>query len=557
MGLTKAEDSPGLSLELDSSKAHYSPGDTISGRVVLNTADEVGIGKVVVSFWGRAKSRIIQQHGQAVTYHRGRTQFFKQELVLYEGQYTHKAGTFSWPFEFVVPEQADPASILGGEKWKPKNHFRGTADENSLDLTLPASCYHGRHMFGRHAECFIEYILDVTLIEPDGLHHIRGPQSKVSTRPITFHPLSTPEPIQNYNFVTDQRLFTISTLKLLPEHAGTSLGFRDRARSIFQRDSLPKFSFSIAVQAPSIIQLMHPDPIPFLITATPDLSPGLTTIDTSMSLPAVTLKAAKIELKTYVRCRAAGTFSDSKTYEIPILSYQTLNQPLTMVRGMIASAEATLNLGQLVDLRLANAKLGSRLEAPLTPNFTTYNVSRSYQLLWELEIECADKTEKFSSVKNGPECTILLPPATVRMDSIPDNNMLLGADLSQAMTAMSAESTGSGSSSGFWNRRSHEGKESGKEKSGMGNPIVSHVEAGAGAGALNLESKGKSKAQEAAEERALARLGEIESAYQRRQNNPGNPTDAAEDTPRVDDASNQPAIITVTDTDQQLPRYRP
>ncbi|ETI20148.1 hypothetical protein G647_08182 [Cladophialophora carrionii CBS 160.54] len=557
MGLTKAEDSPGLSLELDSYKAHYSPGDTISGRVVLNTADEVGIGKVVVSFWGRAKSRIIQQHGQAVTYHRGRTQFFKQELVLYEGQYTHKAGTFSWPFEFVVPEQADPASILAGEKWKPKDHFRGTADVNDLELTLPASCYHSRHMFGRHAECFIEYVLDVTLVEPEGLHHIRGPQSKVSTRPIIFHPLSTPEPIQNYNFVTDQRLFTISTLKLLPEHAGTSLGLRDRARSIFQRDSLPKFSFSLAVQAPSIIQLMHPDPIPFLITATPDLSPGLTTIDTSTSLPTVTLKAAKIELKTYIRCRAAGTFSDSKTYEIPMLSYKTLNQPLTMVRGRATAAEATLNLGQLVDLRLANAKLGSRLEAPLTPNFTTYNVSRSYHLLWELEIECADKTEKFSSVKNGPECTVILPPATVRIDSVLDTNMLLGADLSQAMTGTSAESTGSGSSSGFWHRRSHEGKESSKEKSGIGRPVTSN--GGGEAGAFDLDSKGKSKAQEAAEERALARLGEIESAYQRRHQDSRNTPvdDAAENMPRGEALPTQPAIITVTDTEQQLPRYKP
>ncbi|KAJ9603193.1 hypothetical protein H2200_012488 [Cladophialophora chaetospira] len=557
MGLTKTENSPGLSFDFDKSQTHYSPGDTISGRVVLNTADDVALGKVVVSFWGRAKSRIIQQHGQAVTYHRGRTQFFNQELVLYEGHYTHKPDTWSWPFEFTVPEQADPASILSGEKWKPKDHFRSTADEKNLDLTLPASCYHSRHMFGRHAECFIEYVLDVTLVEPGGLHKIRGPQSKVSTHPIIFHPLSTPEPIQNYYFSTDQRLFTISTLKLLPEHAGTSLGFRDRARSIFQRESIPKFSFSLAVQAPSIIQLMHPEPLPFLITATPDLSQGLTTIDTSTSLPSVILKAAKIELKSHTRCRAAGTFSDSKTHEIPILSYKTLNQPLALVHGMTSSVEATLNLGQLCDLRLGNAKLGSRLEAPLTPNFTTYNVSRSYHILWELEIECAEKTEKFTSVKNGPECTIILPPATVRMDNVMDNNMLLGADLSHAMTAMSAESTGSGSSSGFWTRRSHEGKDSGKEKSGFSDSTTTNVNVGIERPATN--GKGKTKAQEAAEERALARIGEIQSSYQRRGENPfdADTNEATEDTPQAHATSNQTATITVTDTDQQLPRYRP
>jgi hypothetical protein len=549
MGLTKAENSPGLSFELDSVRVRYSPGDIISGRVVLNTTDEVSIGRVVVSLWGRAKSRIIQQHGQAVTYHRGRTQFFKKELVLYEGQYTHKADVYRWPFELVIPDHADPASILSGEKWKTKDHFRGTADEKNIDLTLPPSCYHSRHMFGRHAEGFVEYVLDVTLTEPDGMHHIRGPQSKQSTLPIIYHPLSTPEPILNYNFTMDQRSFTISTLKLLPEHAGTSLGFKDRARSIFQRDSIPKFSFSLAVQAPSIIQLMHPDPIPFFITATPDLSSGMTTIDTSTSLPTVRLKAAKVELKTYIRCRAAGTFSDCKTYEIPIVPCKTLNQPLKMVRGQTTQSEATLNLGRLCDMRLGNAKLGSRLETPLTPNFTTYNVSRSYHLLWELEIECAEKTEKFSSVKNGPECTVILPPATIGVDSIPQNSVLLGADLAEATTVMSAESTGSGSSSGFWHRRSNEEKGPDRQEK---RPSATSTKAAA----LNNDEKSKSKSQEAAEERALARLGEIQSAYQRRIDNlyPPEIDENAAQTPRTHAAR---TTISVTHADQQLPRYKP
>ena len=550
MGLTKAENSPGLSFELDNPKTHYSPGDIVSGRVVLNTADDVALGKVVVSLWGRAKSRIIQQHGQAVTYHRGRTQLFKQELVLYEGQYTHKPDTFRWPFEFIVPEYADPGSILSGERWKQKDHFRSTADEDKLDLTLPASCYHSRHMFGRHAEGFVEYVLDVTLTEPDGLHHIRGPQSKESTLPISFHPLSTPEPIQNYNFTTDQRPFTISTLKLLPEHAGTSLGFKNRARSIFQRDSIPKFSFNLTVQAPTIIQLMHPSPIPFLITATPDLSPGMTTIETSLSLPTVTLKAVKVELKAHLRCRAAGTFSDSKTYEIPIVTSKILNQPLAMVRGSTSASDVTLDLGQLCDMRLGNAKLGSRLETPLTPNFTTYNVSRTYHLLWELEFECAEKTEKFTSIKNGPECTVILPPATVEMDKVPEYTTLLGADLVQAIstTTISAESTGSGSSSGFWHRRGNEEK----------GPDKQEKRPGATTGGVPGNFRDKSKAQEAAEERALARLGEIQSAYQRRTAYPST-MEVSEDVTNTAKPNAEAATttITVTDTDQQLPEYVP
>ncbi|KIX05405.1 uncharacterized protein Z518_06277 [Rhinocladiella mackenziei CBS 650.93] len=558
MGLTKAENSPGLSFELDKPRQHYSPGDLISGRVLLNTAADSAIGKIAVSFWGRAKSRIIQQHGQSVTYHRGRTLLFKQEQILYEGQYTHKPGSFFWPFEFVVPEQADPACILSGEKWKPKEHYRSTVDNDRLDLTLPASNFHRRHMFGRQADCFIEYVLEVNLTEPEGLHHIRKAQTKTSTYPIIFHPLSTPEPIQNYNFVGNERLFTISTLKLLPEHAGTSLGIRDRARSIFQRDTIPKFSFSVTVQAPGIIQLFHPKPIPFLISARPDLSSDNTTIDYSTGLPEVILRSAKIELKAYVRCRASGTFADSKSYEIPILSSKPLNVPLKFSRGSIAKEDVTLDLGPLCDLRLGNAKLGSRLEAPLCPNFNTYNVARTYHLTWELELECAEKTEKFASARTGPECTVILPPATVSMEPM-DPNTLLGADLAQST---SVASSGSGSA-GFWSRRrsgesrSGGGSEREKEKATFGPPSST---LSAGVSALGLgdkkDKKPKSKEEEAAEDRARARP-EFHSGYE-------NPFSTAADADSDDDDGNgtSTAITQASrpggaGTDQQLPRYAP
>lgn len=506
MGLTKTENAPGLSFELDHPRSYYSPGDTISGHVILHTAEDSAIGRIIVNFWGRTKSRIIQQHGQAVTYHRGRTQLFNQEKILYEGQYTHKPGSFTFPFEFIVPDQADPLKILACEKWKPKEHFSGTTDENNLDLTLPASNHHTRIMFGRQAECFVEYVLSATVTEPEGLHHIRKAQSKTSTLPIIFHPLSTPEPIHDWNHITDSRDLTISTLKLLPEHAGTSLGIRDRARSIFQRDSIPKFSFNIQVQAPSIIQLLHPTPIPFLITITPDLSPQSTTIDTSHGLPLVVLRSATIELKAYVRCRAAGTFSDSKTYEIPILANKPINQRLSFsdkpIEMSLSPGEDTLDLGKLCDLRLGNASLGSKIEAPLCPSYNTFNVAREYHLIWELELECAEKFEKFSSQKNGPPCKVIMPAATspATFTAISDAEML-GAELVQA------QSTGS---SGFWSRRRTSGESGGtstplrgeKEKAGFtpANRALASNE--------KRTLQAKTKAQEAAEDRAQGQAEE-------------------------------------------------
>ncbi|KAK5453460.1 hypothetical protein LTS15_006645 [Exophiala xenobiotica] len=490
MGLTKPTNSPGLAFDFDHPRAQYSPGDVISGHVVLNTAADVAIGTVTVSFWGRSKSRIIQQHGQSASYHRGRTRFFHLEKLLYEGQYTHKPGSFSWPFEFVVPDRADPVCIGSGEKWKPKEHYRSNVDDqrNELDLSLPPSMFHSRTNISRKVECFIEYVLEATLAEPHSMHKFQflGPKTKTSTYPVIFHPLSTPEPIQNYDLVTQDRLFTISTLKLLPEHAGTSLGIRDRARSFFHKDTVPRFSFSLIVQAPNVIQLFHPKPLPFLITIQPDLGPENTTIDTSTSLPEVVLRSIKIELKPEIRCRAPGTYADTKTYGIPILSTKQLTRPLSFTKGL--SEESTLDLGSLYDLRVGNAKLGPRIENPLCPNFTSYNVTREYYLTWELEIECAERTERFSSPRNLPQCTVLLPPATACMD-VYNSNALLGADLAQAASSASCD-LGDGHS--FWSRRkSGEGRGE-KEKPSFGS---------LGLGSSSNEKKLQTKAEEAAEER--------------------------------------------------------
>lgn len=425
MGLTAASNSPGLSFDIENPRQHYSPGDTISGNILLNTAADVAIGNVSISFWGRAKTKIVQSHGQSSSIHRGRTLFFNTTKVLYQGQYTHKAGSFEWPFEFTVPDQADPASILSGQKWKPKDHFRSTTDTGDLDLTLPPTTYRRRDHAGRRVECFVEYVLEATLAEPAGVHRILGPKVKKSTYPIVFHPMSTPEPIQNYGLETNTRPTMITTLKLLPEHAGTTLGIRDRARSIFQRQTIPRFSFSLTVQAPTIIQLFHPDPIPFFIDVRPDPSPWNTTIEAPF--PEIVLRSVKVELRTEIRCRA-DHFADSNSYKIPVFSHNTLIHALTLTEET-----PPINIGALFDFRVGNAKLGSKLEAPLCPNFTSYNIAREYYLNWELEVECAGKKETFRSVRHPPPCTVILPPATIAID-----------DLSKMMTAMS---TGSGSDS--------------------------------------------------------------------------------------------------------------
>jgi hypothetical protein len=585
MGLTKVRHSPGLSVEIDHARRQYAPGDTISGRVELNTASDSAIGDVTVAFWGRAKSRIIQHHGQSATYHRGRTPFFRLQQTLYQGHYTHRPGSFGWPFEFVVPAEADPDCVLhGGNKWKPHDHFRSTTDailddekdddnnatlcgSSDLDLVLPASMYHSRLAFGRQIECFVEYVLEATLTEPAGLHVVRGPQSKTSTVPVTFHPRSTPEPIQAYDLTASERLVTVATLKLLPEHAGTNLGIRDRARSIFHRDTVPKFSFRLTVQAPTVIQLFHPRPIPFLVTAHPDRSPERTTIDT---LPEVKLRSVKVELRALIRCRAPGTYTDTKTYEIPLLSHRPPPPsrrllPLVVVEEKASSSasqdSSSLDLGRLYDLRLGNANLGSRLETPLCPSFTSYNVAREYHLTWEVEVECADKTERFSSARGGTRCRVILPPATAMVEEKEGNNHpMVGVALTPATTSPSTDSDldgrGHPSTTSFWSgRRPGEGGAAfGREKDKKTKQPGVMDDQGSAA-----KRKAEAKAREAAEEREP---GDGTPSYSRSQSRvpaDHNRHDSSSplDGDTTTDADADMGMDVHVEADHTLPRYAP
>jgi hypothetical protein len=320
--------------------------------------------------------------------------------------------------------------------------------------------YHYRNS----AQSFVEYVVEVKLTEPEGLHRIRGPQSKVSTYPITFVPTRPTEPIHDWHLQAEQRLCTISTLKLMPEHAGTSLGFRDSMRSIFQRSSLPHFSFGIEVQTPGVIQLLHPESIPFLVRVTPDLDPERTTIDPASELAQLVLRAATMEIKVKQRCRARHTSEHCNSYEITLMDKRDMNLPLRLTTDKSPVSETTLDLAHIHPMRLGNMTLGKEVEQPLCPSFKSYNVSRMYYLSWELEISCAGKTEKFKSAKHGPEVQVILPAGSSPNYQDSGNGMYLGSELAQAHTAISTYSEGSRLSHASSSRRSREDNVNGKHE---------------------------------------------------------------------------------------------
>ena len=95
-----------ISYKADSgSSAH--PGSRITGTVHFSTAKSTPLSTVSITFSGRCKVKIREHIHYTTRTFRSRGYYFYTTVPLFDGQgYTHKAGEYEWPFEFVVPRYA-------------------------------------------------------------------------------------------------------------------------------------------------------------------------------------------------------------------------------------------------------------------------------------------------------------------------------------------------------------------------------------------------------------------------------------------------------------------
>src|SRR5882672_1240409 len=101
-----------LQIELLESRSTFRPGATINGTVKLTSKTDEGISAVKISFRGRCKVKLRSSEHYTTRSYRSSGIYFLEELSLYDkGKFTHKAGTYSWPFTFTFPQHAQ-APIL-------------------------------------------------------------------------------------------------------------------------------------------------------------------------------------------------------------------------------------------------------------------------------------------------------------------------------------------------------------------------------------------------------------------------------------------------------------
>lgn len=413
----------------------------------------------------------VYSHGQGESYHRGRAPLFSNKRTLYEGYHTHKPGSFSWSFEFELPNIPDVATIRQSKhQWKEKEHFLST-DDYIPSHPMPPTFAMRKWGFGYRWHAFVEYVIRVDVKEAEGARMVLPASSRKAIMPIMVKEVATSEsntlslplsvqftlpeqltektklssPSSTYGPLQSQTCRqTIKTSRLQDwnRENGTSSSpqslsntLRDRAKSMLGSSSLPRYTFDITVSVPERLQLLKEGAIPILVHAEPVQDSQLTTIPAA-NYPDVRIDNLSLELgaTTHIRFKSIFPGYQKTRYDIKLLDRHPVDHTIDMSiscgdiatmrrlteeqKGTDVSNETAIDISKLPGLApaIVSAKMGRSVEKPLAPTFTNYIISREYNLIWTLELGVAGEKVKVSS--DDKLQVQVLPPEAKELESL-------------------------------------------------------------------------------------------------------------------------------------------
>ncbi|KAK8052115.1 hypothetical protein PG993_003500 [Apiospora rasikravindrae] len=339
----------GMNIDFTDFQSVYAPGDTVRGHVSCGQAyfpqkhggDAASRPEVRIRLFGRAKTKVVRKGNNTTETYRGRAVLFDQSHVVSQGAVT---GPARFPFAVTIPETSQPGFALRGDDWRREKgegvsqqqqtttttggggHRQGFYLSSSQDDVtkhdLPSVYYFisKSGWSGSKFEAYIEYVLEASLGYP-------GSKSITTQFPLFVRKRSTAQPIggDDYKFGIREATRLLRTEMLLAENAERKMTFRERQRRFWTPSKTPRYAYTAKVVHPTVIQLEHPDPIPFKIYIVPKLQDELTSIcpDGDLSrLPPVEFLSIELGLKSNTRIRAPGNFTryhtEERQHEFPI-----------------------------------------------------------------------------------------------------------------------------------------------------------------------------------------------------------------------------------------------
>lgn len=282
---------------------------------------------------------------------------FDQSHILSRGAVAKPA---RFPFAVTIPETSQPGFAARGDNWKREKsesrllqrqqstakdggegggHRQGcylsSSQDNVTNHGLPSTYYFTcrSDWSGVKFEAYIEYVLEASLVCP-------GADSVTAQFPVLIRSHSTAKPIQGSDYELKVREATrkLRTELLLPENAERKMTFRERQRRFWNPSRIPRYAYTAKLVHPTVIQLEHPEPIPFKLFIVPRLQDELTSIcpDGDLSrLPPVEFVSIELSLKSKIRIRTPGTFTnyheEEREHEFPI-RFKPLRTNHTLVK---------------------------------------------------------------------------------------------------------------------------------------------------------------------------------------------------------------------------------
>ncbi|OQU99268.1 Arrestin or S-antigen, domain-containing protein [Cladophialophora immunda] len=395
-----------LSIQLPTKIGPYHPGSHLSGTIHLTSVESVPIGSLVVTFTGVSRVTLTQNYGDlnvsSTDYH-SREVLFRRENVLYTGgKWTHRAGVYSWPFEFRVPEYTDDRVA-----WRcpaVQRTIQG-AHRHALPPTMLYTC--------RGFACLVDYILEAALKPPSS-----SPTATMGKRITTKHAISVlPRTVtgtiasQNPNsrvdgqfYVHRHQSFQIPRRKIAISQENPMA--RILKFSKFQREdpneAATASSLSISVRLPRRIEVREDySRMSILFRGRSASNTGMratTSAHPPSTATALTIKTLKIAViqHTHVQAGRHPSTSTRKTYSrkttcslpLPVYPCETLPLSANGAGAVEIAAQTEVDLAELTQLRIPRESL--------VPDFATYNAAVEHTLELEIGFECEGRNLKFA-----------------------------------------------------------------------------------------------------------------------------------------------------------------
>ncbi|KAH8883135.1 hypothetical protein GQ53DRAFT_584156, partial [Thozetella sp. PMI_491] len=391
-----------LRIDLIDPPFHYCAGDVIIGTVSRKAHVVSPRGWVTINLLGRAKTKLERRSGKHTHTFRGRFHFFDMNQMkqkIHDGPLHVPPGgePVSWPFSITIPTHANPRSVRSGNG--PDNSYLSIEPNDIANHQLPSTFAASYYGFGPDFEGYVEYYLEAEL-RLEGHSHVDK-----ATYPIFFRAPSTLTPISNFERRSAVANATVSSLHMVPGMEAAELSFKQKAQTFFGSTKIPNFSFTSEFSSPTMIQLGHPLPVPFLLRVKP--RPDQTSDIIRDVLQTVYLESMRMEIKsrTDVMTPSHGFSSNHTTTHVEDtdLAFASFFNRLK-ARGPIVVPQGAdadfLNIGEHLELQIFADKvkvLGQVVTKflgvkKLYPNFKTYNIKHSHFIEWEVILKIADQT---------------------------------------------------------------------------------------------------------------------------------------------------------------------